>query len=114
MDAMHRIPALILLLVSVAVSAGEDDTADIADIFPNGRHRVDLGWTKLDGFDGDIYVLLPSYTYSWERQLRFTATTSVIELDILGGYDRCRLVDGPAEKLLAGTYGLLPGLFQSQ
>ncbi len=82
MHAVLRMTLLSLLLVSVAVNAGEDDTANIADIFPDGRHRMDLGWTKLDGFDGDIYVLLPSYTYSWDRQLRFTATTSVIELDI--------------------------------
>jgi hypothetical protein len=77
------IPAVICgFLWAVVVIAGEEDTANIVDIFPDGRHRLEVGWTQLDGFDGDVNLLLPSYTYSFSRQLRFTAVTSVIELDI--------------------------------
>jgi hypothetical protein len=82
MQQIRLLITLILLHGAVVVIAGEGDTANIVDVFPDGRHRLEVGWTQLDGIDGDVNLLLPSYTYSFSRQLRLTAVTSVIELDI--------------------------------
>ncbi len=79
---MRRFVLIALLLLPVVPLAGEDDTADLSLVFPDGRHLVEFGWTQLDSFDGDTDILLPSYSYSWNRQLRFSVTGSVLDLSI--------------------------------
>ena len=65
----------------MGVNAGEEDTANIGDFFPDGRHRLDLSYSQVEGFDGDVTLTLPSYTYSFSRSLRTTVVASYVELD---------------------------------
>lgn len=60
---------------------GEEDTADITSVFFDGRHLLDVGYTKIDGFDGDVTLIIPGYTYSVNNSLRVNAKTSYIALD---------------------------------
>ena len=69
------------LLCPPGVNAGEEDTANIADFFPDGRHRLDVSYSQVEGFDGDVTLTLPAYTYSFSRQLRASVVTSYVELD---------------------------------
>ncbi len=72
---------LALLLCATCVTAGEEDTANIADFFSDGRHRLDVSYTQVEGFDGDVTLTLPAYTYAFSRSLRATVVTSYVELD---------------------------------
>jgi hypothetical protein len=69
------------LLCAAGVNAGEEDTANIGDFFSDGRHRLDMSYSQVEGFDGDVTLTLPSYTYSFSRSLRATVVTSYVELD---------------------------------
>ena len=72
---------LVCMLLYPLVSEAED-TANIADVFPEGRHRLDLGFSRYDGFDGEYNIWLPGSTYSYSRNLRFQAITSIIDVSI--------------------------------
>jgi hypothetical protein len=69
------------VLCAPGVNAGEEDTAHIADFFSDGRHRLDLSYSQVEGFDGDVTLTLPAYTYSFSNQLRASVVTSYVELD---------------------------------
>jgi len=69
------------LLCATGANAGEEDSANIADFFPDGRHRLDVSYSQVEGFDGDINLTLPAYTYSFSRQLRASIVASYVELD---------------------------------
>ena len=82
--ALGRLIALALYSAWLCASdgnAGEEDTADIANFFPDGRHRLDVSYSQVEGFDGDVTLVLPAYTYSFSRRLRASVVTSYVELD---------------------------------
>lgn len=63
-------------------SVGEEqEQAGIGDVFFDGRHRIDLSYAQIEGFDGDLTLTLPGYTYSFSNQFRVSALTSYVEAD---------------------------------
>ena len=77
---MRTSAAPLLLLALWAPSAAADDGAGQEAPVPDGRHLLELGYTSIDGFDGDIYVLVPKYTYSYSQSLRFSFGTQLVEV----------------------------------
>ena len=75
------------LLPAEMILAGEEDTANIGDVFFDGRHRVDLSYTSIDGFDGDAIFWIPGYTYSFSPSFRVEARTSFVEFDFPANAD---------------------------
>jgi hypothetical protein len=76
------LPFLLLgMLLTGQVCADEEDSADMSELFADGRHRIDLSYTQAEGFDGDVTFALPAYTYSFNNHFRMTAVTSYVELD---------------------------------
>jgi hypothetical protein len=76
-------PVTLLLLISVATSvvAEEDSTESFTQPVNDGRHLVQLGYTSIEGFDGDLTVVAANYTYSYSRHLRFSGTTQLAHLE---------------------------------
>jgi hypothetical protein len=76
------LPFLLLgMLLTGQVCADEEDSADMSELFADGRHRIDLSYTQAEGFDGDVTFALPAYTYSFNNHFRMTAVTSYVDLD---------------------------------
>ncbi len=76
---------LLLLLSPPAV--GE---ADISKVFPDGCHRVDLSYTRVEAFDADVDLWLPGYTYAYSNRFRVQAVGSFLDVsatDLPGGQD---------------------------
>jgi hypothetical protein len=72
---------LLGMLLAGQACADEKDSADMSELFADGRHRIDLSYTQAEGFDGDVTFTLPAYTYSFNNHFRMTAVTSYVELD---------------------------------
>jgi hypothetical protein len=77
-----RATVFYILSLIVSQSSNADESSEIAaQDFHEGRHLLEVGYTNIDGFDGDVQVLATSYTFSYSRNLRFSAKTHLIELD---------------------------------
>jgi hypothetical protein len=85
---LRNVIKLLIVLASVAIPpASANDATDESGALHQGRHLLELGYTSVDGFDGDIDVYATSYTYSYSHKLRFTGTTQWVELKSEGAED---------------------------
>ena len=64
------------------VDASDDQSSENRSPLNDSRHRLELGYTSIDGFDGDLLVLTPSYTFSKSPHLRFTGSTQLVKLSV--------------------------------
>lgn len=79
--ASRTAAVLACLLAPVRVAMATDaELPPLLQDLPTGRHLLELGYTSIDGFDGDTLVLVPGYTYSYSHSLRFSAATQLVEL----------------------------------
>ena len=78
----------LVFLGSVAAAAGEASPPEESSALHDGRHLIELAYSSIDGFDGDIAVVGTSYTYSYSRNLRLAGTMQFLELDSVD-------IDGP-------------------
>ncbi|MEH6605466.1 MAG: hypothetical protein V7711_07795 [Pseudomonadales bacterium] len=81
---MTRVTLLGVLFYCVSYSAFLAAENSAAESFPvhEGKHLLELAYTSIDGFDRNIVLVAPSYTYSYSRKLRFSATTQLMNLEV--------------------------------
>ena len=78
---MRNVITSLFVLGSVAMpAAGETSSPGESGAVHDGRHLLEMAYTSINGFDGDIDVLATSYTYSYSRNRRFAGTVQVVEL----------------------------------
>ena len=66
LQRMHKPLAWLLILSATsAVMAKEDDTQVDAPPVNDGQHLLQLGYTSVDGFDGDVACLLSGRVDWW-------------------------------------------------
>lgn len=75
------------LLATLATQAQAQAQDDPATLVSDGRHLVQLGYSSIDGFDGDVIVYAPEYTYSYSRNLRFSGSVEIIDIDFGSGLE---------------------------
>ncbi|MEH6569185.1 MAG: hypothetical protein V7709_08925 [Halioglobus sp.] len=76
---LHHTAATVFICVfAMSLHASEDES----QLAQRGRHLVELGYTRVDGFDGDIFLLEPAYTYSYSRNLRISIATQLASLEV--------------------------------
>jgi hypothetical protein len=88
-----------LLLAFSSIVCAQEDESKASPLANDGKHLLSMGYTIVDGFDGDINVLATGYTYSSSRSLRYSATTQFMELTIPAG-------DGPSGNDRVEQFGL--------
>lgn len=95
---------LFFTVSSTAVAQSEDASSEESSVHL-GKHLLELGYTSVDGFDGDILVLAPSYTYSSSPNLRFSGGLEILMLDPIevDGDDNAD-VDGLGDTYLSIQY----------
>lgn len=62
--------------------ADEADAQYLRDTLPSGRHRIDIGLSRLDTSLGDVDVLLPSYTLAISDNMRVNMTASLVRSNL--------------------------------
>lgn len=70
------------LLLLCAQLGAQEPSADETPLIHDGRHLVEMSYSYLDGFDGELEVVTAGYTYSYSRNLRFSATTQLVSVEI--------------------------------
>jgi hypothetical protein len=79
---VHLAIIYLLLLAFSSIVYAQEDESEASPLANNGKHLLTMGYTIVDGFDGDINVLATGYTYSHSSSLRYSATTQLVELRI--------------------------------
>ena len=74
----HTATTVLTTVFAMTLHASEDESQNAQ----RGRHLVEIGYTSIDGFDGDIFLLEPSYTYSHSQNLRISIATQLAELEV--------------------------------
>ena len=74
---------LILAAATVAV-ADDSDMAELATLFPAGRHLLEVSYTHVDTEFGDRDIWLPRYTRAISTNLRASASVGYVIADPVG------------------------------
>ena len=76
---MRRTFLASLLAACAGGLQADDDMAQLADLFPTGRHLTELTYTRIDTVFGDQDVWIPRYTYAYSTSLRLAASVGYVE-----------------------------------
>jgi hypothetical protein len=83
-NALPRLLVLLACLGSAAVAqADAADSEELEDTLalPEGRHRIDVGVSLRDAYEGNILVMVPAYSLALSSGLRVLASTSYAYLE---------------------------------
>ena len=90
--------SFLLLSMAIPAAADEDDMQQLAELFPSGRHLLELNYTSVDTIDGDQDIWLPRYTYAYSTSLRFSGSIGVATAD------KDSIKRGPTDSVLLLQY----------
>lgn len=76
---LQTLAGLTLFLATVLPTRAGDSETEPG--IHEGRHLFQLGYTSVDGFDGDIDIVAPTYNFSYSRSLLFGAGTELVRLE---------------------------------
>jgi len=104
------------LSVAGAVNADDADKAELAKLFPQGAHRIQLSYTHLNSAEADLDIWVPSYSWAYSKRLRLTGLTGYADAsfhvpnsggnsDRGGRFDSFLVVQyDPGERLRANSF----------
>ena len=71
------------ILLGTALSAPvltEEEVDPLDAVFPDGRHLLTLNYSRIDAFDADSDLWIPSYSFAYNRRFRFTAQVPYLKV----------------------------------
>jgi hypothetical protein len=93
-----------LMLVATVARADEEDMATLERYVPQGPHRLDLSYTKLNTVVGDLDVLLIGYTGTAIANMRFGITSGFATFESPAGSEPRIEETGLADTLVTIQY----------